>query len=163
MKHYHGTPLGGTRESVARFVVAANRFFLVPYGRDEDLPIVADQSCGFCVDNGAFSAWKSGNPITNWQGYYNWCRDLQRNPRFDFAIIPDVIDGTEEQNKALFAEWFQRCKTERGIIEGAAVWHMHESVEYLDYLIRMGGRVLCIGSSGDHATPGTERWHERMA
>jgi hypothetical protein len=162
MKHYHGTPLGGTRDSVARFIAAGRRHFLVPYSRDEDLPIVAESSAGFCVDNGAFTAWKSGKPVTNWNGYYKWCLDWHRNPRFDFAIIPDVIDGTEEENRALLAEWFQRTKSGHGWVRGAPVWHLHESIDYLKHCLRHFD-IVCLGSSGQYATPGTTEWHNRMA
>jgi len=89
MIHYHGTPLGGTRESVARFVSSGTRHFLVPFMRQEDLPVVAEASCGFCLDNGAFSAWKSGKPITDWEPYYRWVSQWALHPRFAFAIIPD--------------------------------------------------------------------------
>ena len=169
MRHYHGTPLGGTRDSVARFIASGNRHFLVPFPRHEDMPIVSESSCGFCLDNGAFSAWKSGHPITDWSPYYEWCLKWSSNPRFDFAIIPDVVDGTEEENNKLFGEWFKRCRlvdngkfgSGIGFVEGAPVWHMHESLDRLEYL--MGhSRIVCIGSSGEWPNPGTTSWHKRM-
>lgn len=162
MKHYHGTPLGGTRESVGRFAVAQPRFFLVPFGRDEDLPVVAECSCGFALDNGAFSAWKSGTPITDWTQYYAWVLKWGRNPRFDFCIAPDVIEGTEDENDALYAEFFRKCKfAEGGWPEVAPVWHMHESTKRVKHLISHC-KILCIGSSGEFATVGTDAWHRRM-
>ena len=163
MKHYHGTPLGGTRESVAKFILAGKRHFLVPHPRCEDMPIVADQSCGFILDNGAFSAWKSGTPITDWKPYYDWCKEWHQNPRFEFAIIPDVIDGDEDANRELFGQWFKgvRLPTPYGWVEGAPVWHMHESMDQLRYFMSHS-RTICIGSSGDYATPGTPNWHRRM-
>ena len=163
MRHYHGTPLGGTRDSVARFIAAGNRHFLVPHGRPEDLPIVAEVSCGFCLDNGAFTAWKQGQPITNWQPYYRWCKEWSRNPRFDFAIVPDVIDGTEQENRQLFAQWFVHCKRDDGsVIPYATVWHLHESLEYLEFLMTHAD-IVCVGSSGKWSNPGTESWHGRMS
>ena len=161
MRHYHGTPLGGTRDSVARFMAAAGRHFLVPFGRDEDLPIVSEMSCGFCLDNGAFTAWKKGEPITDWKPYYSFCKEWHQNPRFDFAIIPDVIDGDEDQNRELIGQWFKGCKVDKGWVEGSPVWHMHESMDYLKYLIDHF-RVISIGSSGEYQSPGTTKWHIRM-
>lgn len=163
MRHYHGTPLGGTRDSVARFIASGRRCFLVPYPRPEDLPIIADSSAGFILDNGAFSAWKSGKPITDWSGYYQWCREWHQHPRFDFAIIPDVIDGSEADNDSLIIEWHKRTRVNGiGWIDGAPVWHLHESLERLERIIGHC-RVLCLGSSGDYATIGTESWNRRMA
>lgn len=163
MKHYHGTPFGGTRESVARFVTASPRHFLVPFGRDEDLPIIAESSAGFCLDNGAFTAWKQGKEI-RWADYADWCKVWCRNPRFDFAIIPDVIDGDEDENNQLFGKWFKWAKLDEGCgwIEGAPVWHMHESMTRLKYLMDHA-KIVCIGSSGDYDTPGTGKWHAKMA
>lgn len=163
MKHYHGTPLGGTRESVARFINSGNRFFLIPFPRPEDLGIVLDSSCGFILDNGAFSAWKSGNPVLNWQPYYDWCLSLALHPRFDFAIIPDVIDGTEKENDRLVQQWFSKCRLPHdGWVDGAPVWHLHESLERLERLMKFH-RVVCLGSSGQFANPGSEGWQRRMA
>ena len=163
MRHYHGTPLGGTRDSIAAFMRAAPRCFLVPFPRQEDLGIVLDQSAGFILDNGAFTAWRSGNPVTNWQPYYDWCLSLAQHPRFDFAIIPDVIDGTEKQNDNLIQQWGSKCRLPHfGWVDGAPVWHMHESMDRLERLMRFH-RVICIGSSGDYSTPGTDAWHDRMA
>ena len=45
---------------------------MIPWVRDEDLPVAAEVCQSFCLDNGAFSAWKSGEPISDWSGYYEW-------------------------------------------------------------------------------------------
>lgn len=66
MIHYHGTPAGGTRDDAARFL--RGRHALVPWVRDEDIGTVAEVCQSFMLDNGAFSAWKSGEPITDWGG-----------------------------------------------------------------------------------------------
>lgn len=63
--------------------------------------------------------------MTDWTNYYAWVATLMRHPGFDFAVIPDVIDGDEEQNDALVNEW----PLPRWI--GSPVWHMHESIERL--------------------------------
>ena len=34
--------------------------------------MAAEVCQSFCLDNGAFSAWQSGAPITDWSGYYAW-------------------------------------------------------------------------------------------
>jgi hypothetical protein len=62
-------------------------------------------------------------------------------PACDFAVVPDVIDGTEADNDALLTEW------PLGRFFGAPVWHMHETLERLERMASDWPR-LCIGSSG---------------
>lgn len=163
MTHYHGTPCGGTRSEVARFL--AGRHALVPWVRSEDIGTAAEVCQSFCLDNGAFTAWKSGKPIEDWSGYYDWVKLWYRHPGFDFAIIPDVIDGSEVDNENLIAEW-QKSSFQKGhpklVAAGVPVWHLHESLERLDRLVRLWPRVA-LGSSGQWATPGTDGWWRRMA
>ena len=118
---------------------------------------MAEYSCGFCVDNSAFSAWKQGVGV-NWREHADFVMEWHRHPRFHFALIPDVIDGTEEENDELLNKWHKWTKCR---VESVPVWHLHESLERL-------GRLMCgfprvaLGSSGEYQTPGTERWHQRM-
>lgn len=151
MIHYHGTPCGGPREQVARFL--RGRHALVPFVRPEDIATAADECQSFCVDNGAFTAWKQGVTI-NWQEYYDFCDQWHRHPAFDWAIIPDVIDGTEDENDALLDQW-------PGHIEGVPVWHMGESLERLERLCSWPR--MAIGSSGDYAVVGDDKWWHRMS
>ena len=148
---YHGTPFGGDRAGVARFL--SGRHALIPFPRQEDCAIAFDVCQTVVFDNGAFSAWKQGDPVTDWAGYYEWCNEWHRHPSFAWAIIPDVIDGSEGDNDALLDEW-------PGHIEGVPVWHLHESFERLERLCSW--TRLCIGSSGKYATTGTPQWMARM-
>lgn len=158
MIHYHGTPCGGRRIDVANFL--AGRHALIPWLRNEDLPVAAEVCQSFCMDNGAFSAWRSGEPISDWSGYYEWVNEWRKHPAFDFAIVPDVIDGTESDNDELLTEW--RTNMWRAEQVGAPVWHLHESLGRLEDLVRQWPRV-CLGSSGEFATPQTEKWWRRIA
>ena len=97
----------------------------------DQLSLAIDVCQSFAVDNGAFSAWKSGNPVTDWSEYYAWVAEIHRAPSFDFAVIPDVIDGDEEANDALLREWPWQA---RHANVGAPVWHMHESIARLEHL-----------------------------
>lgn len=160
MIHYHGTPCGGTRAEAIRFL--AGRHALVPWGNAEDLPAVAEACQSFCVDNGAFSAWKSGKALERWGDYYKFCREWSRHPAFDWAIIPDVIDGDEAANDELIKEW-DRQMWHPHYVQGVPVWHLHESLERLHRLATGAYRRIAIGSSGTWATPGTEGWWNRMA
>jgi hypothetical protein len=151
---YHGTPCGATREDVARFL--KNRHALISFYRPEDIGTAAEVCQSFCVDNGAFSAWKNKETIC-WEGYYDFVRTWYRHPAFDFAFIPDVIDGTECDNNELVHQWPLELR-----FIGVAVWHMHESIDRLRWLCEKFERVA-LGSSGDYATVGTQKWWNRMS
>lgn len=150
MIHYHGTPIGGKRARADEF--ASGRFLLVPWKRPEDLERASELSRGFIIDNSAFSFWATGER-PDWSEYVSWCRDISRSPRFHFALIPDVIDGTEAENDELIANWSVE-------IAGCPVWHLHESLDRLDGLLRWGR--VAIGSSGQWPTPGVGDWWQRM-
>lgn len=126
------------------------------YAHADQLHIAAEVCQSFAVDNGAFSAWKKGEPVRDWAGYYEWAATCKRLPACDFAVIPDVIDGGEADNDALLAEW----PLPRWF--GAPVWHMHESLARLERLAAAFPRV-CIGSSGEFATIGTAAWWGQIA
>lgn len=157
MIKYHGTPCGGRREDVARFL--AGRHAMVPFEHDkndaEDVCTAAEVCDNFVVDNGAFSAWRSGNAVTDWSAYYAFVDEWRRHQAFEWAVIPDVIDGDETANDDLLADWpFEEC--------GVPVWHLNESIGRLERLVAAYPRVA-LGSSGEFADPGTRAWWGRMA
>lgn len=153
MKHYHGLPI---TPATAAFeaIHAGHAFVCHTYLQQAGMAFALCQS--FALDNGAFPAWLKGVPIEDWTPYYEWVRSLCRHPGFDFAVIPDVIDGNESQNDALVDEW------PLGKIAGAPVWHMHESLDRLRKLCEQWPRV-CLGSSGEYKTPGSQLWWQRMS
>ncbi|WP_420997612.1 hypothetical protein ACKI2N_012440 [Cupriavidus sp. 30B13] len=151
--HYHGTPIGGTRQDVARFLMG--RHALVPYPRQDDMGVVAEVCQSFVLDNGAFSIWRKGGTL-DVEGYTAWVRQWYRHPGFDWALIPDVIGGTEGENDALLDAWPADL-----VPHGVPVWHLHESTDRLARLAQ-GWRVVALGSSGEWATPGTRAWWVRM-
>lgn len=157
MIHYHGTPI--TPDGAANKALSGGHAF-VSFYRPDQLGLALDVCQSFAVDNGAFSAWRSGKPITDWSRYYSWIAELHRYPSFDFAVIPDVIDGDETANDSLLAEWPWRG-TPKGAMVGAPVWHMHEQIDRLCRLVMEWPRV-CIGSSGQFATVGDSKWWGRM-
>jgi hypothetical protein len=67
----------------------------------------------------------------------------KNHPGFDFAIIPDVIDGGEAENEALLDEW------PHGDFYGVPVWHMNESDDRFIRLCNEYPRVA-IGSCGEY-------------
>ena len=149
MIHYHGTPITPRSE----LQKMAGRSFCVPFSDPRDLVTAHNIGQSVMLDNGAFSAWRRGISI-NWMDYYGWAE-----PWLDYhttwAVIPDVIDGTEEDNDQLVLEWPFGGN-------GSPVWHLHESLDRLRWLCDTWSRI-CFGSSGDYATPGTDSWHHRVA
>lgn len=155
MIHYHGLPI--TPAVCAVRAIAGGHAF-VSFRHSEQLSLATQLCQSFAVDNGAFSAWRSGEPVEDWEPYYNWVKTVYRHPAFDFAVIPDVIDGGEKENDALVEEW-PWTKTTPWV--GAPVWHMHESPGRLRRLAEQFPRV-CIGSSGRFSQIGTGEWWGRM-
>lgn len=156
MKHFHGTPIGGTRVAAGQF--ARGRFLLIPWKRPEALTIAMELSAGFMVDNSAYSFWKNSEK-PQWHEYIKWCKAICRHPRFEFAIIPDVIDGDEQANDELIRLW-DKLAWHPVYVRGVPVWHMHEPLSRLSRFSRY--RTIAIGSSGEYATPGVGGWWERM-
>lgn len=154
MIHYHGLPI--TPVEVASEVISGSHAF-VSFKNPEQLLLAVELSQSFSVDNGAFSFWVKGEPVTDWTDYYKFIADVSLFPNFDFAVIPDVIDGDEEVNDELCYEWCNKFQPHIG----APVWHLHESFERLQRLIQLFPRI-CLGSSGDYKTIGTHHWFNRM-
>lgn len=152
MIHYHGLPI--TPMTAAEVAVRAGHAF-VSFAHPQQMGLAVAVCQSFALDNGAFSAWRAGLPVADWSGYYEFAQAGLRQPACDFAVIPDVIDGTEADNDALveawpLARWF-----------GAPVWHLHESLGRLARLSVEWPRI-CIGSSGEFAQIGTSAWWRRM-
>lgn len=153
MIHYHGLPI--TPATAAIKAVESGHAF-VSFAHPEQLNVAVEVCQSFAIDNGAFSAWKSGSPITDWSEFYKWAESCKRIPSCDFAVIPDVIDGSESDNDALLAEW----PLPKWF--GAPVWHLHESFDRLERMANDYPRI-CLGSSGEYATIGTQQWWQRIA
>lgn len=153
MIHYHGLPI--TPATAACKAVEAGHAF-VSFAHSDQINVAIEMCQSFAIDNGAFSAWRQGKPIINWQPFYDWALDCKKIPSCDFAVIPDVIDGNESDNDALLRDcplpsWF-----------GAPVWHLHESLDRLEKLANTYLRV-CFGSSGEFSSIGTIKWWERIS
>lgn len=152
MIHYHGGPISPVE---AAMTVWKGRHALISWRHPEQIGLAADICQSFVLDNGAFSAWKAGEPVTDWNAYYRWTEHWLKHPGCDWAVIPDVIDGTEEDNDRLITEW------PHGHYLGVPVWHLHEP---LDRLLRLGEDWprVALGSSGKYSTPGSGIWWARM-
>ena len=148
MIHYHGTPM----TPMSAMLELAGRNFCVSHAAPQDLARAHLIGQSVMLDNGAFSAWKSGK-ATNWEGFYKWCDPWLDCPT-TWAVIPDVIDaGTQEQD-ALLREWPHGHK-------GAPVWHMDEPIARLLRLCDEWPRV-CIGSTAEFAVVMSDAWCRKM-
>ncbi len=155
MIHYHGTPITPTAVA-AHFL--PRRHALVSFEYQQQMALVAEVCQSFILDNGAYSKWKAGEGVVDIAAYAAFVRTWERHPGFDFALIPDVIDGSEFDNDKMIAAWtcgqHMRCPS-------VPVWHLHESIGRLEYLARTYPRIA-LGSSGKWETPGTPEWWQRM-
>lgn len=148
--HYHGGPI---TPATCALEAWTGRHAFVSYAAPMQMTLAAEVTQSFALDNGAFSFWKAKKPV-NWPGYYAWVAKWRTHPGFDFAVVPDVIEGSEEANDALAEEWpFDRH-------EGAVVWHVNESLVRLRRLAETWPRV-CIGSSGEWDVSTPKRFLER--
>lgn len=138
MIHYHGGPI--TPETCALRAWSGRHAF-VSFAHPSQIELAASVCQSFALDNGAFSLWKAGKAV-NWYGYYQWSEKWLRHPACDWAIIPDVIGGTEDENDALIAEW------PHGPSQGVPVWHLNESAERLARLCHSFPRVA-LGSAAE--------------
>jgi hypothetical protein len=146
--HYHGTPI--TPRS--KLLELAGRCFCVSYADGRDVEVAHEIGQSVMLDNGAFSFWKTGKPV-DWDGFYEWAEPWLEH-HTTWAVVPDVIDGDEADNNRLLHAWPYANK-------GAPVWHMHEDIDRLLRLCDWWPRV-CIGSSGQYAAVGDDRWHRHM-
>lgn len=152
MIHYHGLPINPQTAGTTA-VCGGHAFITAVDPHPLGMAVAVCQS--FAIDNGAFSAWRSGRPIKDWSSFYQWAAMCKRIPACDFAVVPDVIDGSEADNDALLHEW----PLPKWF--GAPVWHMHESLKRLERMLADWPRI-CIGSSAEFSTIGTDAWWKQM-
>lgn len=138
MIHYHGGPI--TPETCALRAWSGRHAF-VSFAHPQQIDLAASITQSFALDNGAFSMWKADKP-TDWPAYYAWCAEWLRHPSCDWAIIPDVIGGTEAENDALLLEWPHGHR-------GVPVWHLNESIDRLERLAARWPRVA-LGSAAEY-------------
>lgn len=149
MLHYHG--IAGVGPKFLATVFPGKHAF-VSFAEPGNLANVAGICSSFAMDNGAFTSWKQKKKF-DFAGFREWVEEWRRHPAYDWHLIPDVIDGDEEQNRKLVEGWT--------LPGGVPVWHMHESLEFLADLCSSFERVA-IGSSGAYSTVATAKWWQRI-
>jgi hypothetical protein len=149
--HFHVTPVGGSKEMARTFL--RNRYALVSIEYPTEVDIVKEVCKGYIIDNGAYTAWRNKRFI-DFKKYINFI-EQHRTDRLMWAFIPDVIDGTVEENDNL-------CKAWPSHLPGVPVYHLHEPI---DRLVRLAAQysIVALGSSGNYATPGVQKWWKRIS
>jgi len=147
--HYHGTPI--TPLSVLESL--AGKSFCVSYAHPANVKRCHEIGQSVMLDNAAFTIWKQGGKLDP-AGFYAWAKPWLDCPT-TWGVIPDVIDGSE------FDNWDLAMECPFPVQKMAPVWHLHESLDYLNILVNRWPRV-CFGSSGQFAEVGTPQWHDRI-
>lgn len=155
MIHYHGGPVTPNTAAIALW---ERRHAMVSFAHPDQVALAAEVCQSFAIDNGAFSMWKSG-AVPDWEEYADWVAKWAGHPGFDFAIIPDVIDGKEKENDALITWWYSEPRR----FQSCPVWHMHESLDRLKTLSYLYPWRVALGSTKQYATVGTVEWWARMS
>ncbi len=148
MIHYHGTPI----TPISALLELHGRHFCVSHAAPQDVERCHHIGQSVMLDNGAFSAWKTGKAV-NWAGYYQWT-DRWLDCPTTWAVIPDVITGSEDDQDNLISQWPHGQR-------GVPVWHMHESLDRLVRLTHEWPKV-CVGSSAQYAKVLSPVWVSRM-
>lgn len=102
-------------------------------------------------DNGAFSMFTRKRPV-DWNRYYDWLQTRLAHPHW--AVVPDVIDGDEDMQRELVAQWPYPPSI------SAPVWHMGLSLDYLAELSDNWPRI-CFGSTAQFWDVGGDDWARR--
>lgn len=153
MIHYHGGPI---TPDTAALKAWKGRHAFISFAHSRQISLATEICQSFALDNGAFTVWKkAGKNKIDWSDYYDFVARWKNHPGFDFAIIPDVIDGGEAENEALLDEW------PHGDFLGVPVWHMNESDERFIRLCHEYPRVA-IGSCGEYDVKSPRKAVARM-
>lgn len=148
MIHYHGTPITPR----TKLLEMKGRHFCVSYADPRDIETCLEIGQSLMMDNGAFTAYTKGKPLDE-SGFHEWCEQYLCAP--NWAVIPDVIGGSVDEQRALINKWaFPKDLS-------APVWHLHLPIDWLLELCDCFPKV-CLGSSGDFWQIGTRKWTQRM-
>jgi len=148
MLHYHGTPLTPRSE----LMTMAGEHFCVSFWTPTDIDVCVSIGQSVMLDNGAFSAFTHNKPFDK-KGFTAWVEKYLGHPHW--AVIPDVIDGPIEDQKAMCKEWPYPKEL------SAPVWHMGLPI---DYLLELADEYpkICLGSTAQYWQIKSPAWCARM-
>jgi hypothetical protein len=165
MIRYHGGPI--TPESAA-LAAWKRAHAMISFANADQTELAFACADSVALDNGAWPLFVAGKGEIDIEAYASWVTTWCRHPAFDWCLIPDKIDGGEEENESMMRRFSARLARELGVHENACrslqvpVWHMHESIDKIKRLAKEWARVA-IGSSGDFVTIGTPKWWGRIS
>ena len=148
MIHYHGTPI----TPMSELSKMAGKHFCVSFEDHRDIDWCVKNGQSVMLDNGAFSAFTKGKTI-DFKAYEEWIEPYLYPP--NWAIIPDVIDGSVEEQKELM-KMFSHLPNHLV----SPVWHMSLPINWLLELADNFPR-FCFGSSGKYWKVGSSVWCRR--
>lgn len=157
MIHYHGTPFSHRGES---HLALQGKHAMVTYADPGPIEMVGELCQSFTIDNGAFSVWKKGGEL-DLKGFSEFISSWYQHPGFDWYCMPDVIEGSDDENAELRGQWSLLVNSKIWGL-GVPIWHMHEKISTLERLVNNFPRVA-LGSSGEYAVVGNSAWWGRMA
>ena len=151
MIHYHGSPLSGSTDQQTEFY--RNRHVLLSWATFCPNHVPITEVCSsFCIDNGAYSFWGKNIPV-QWQDFYNFLDKWIHHPRFDFFLIPDVIDGAPQLNDDLI----HICRYPE---HGVPIFHVGEPLERLEKFLEKGFKRIAIGTTKGYELKSLNFWNE---
>ena len=130
----------------------AGKCFCVSFANRADADWCLSHGQSVMWDNGAFTFYRKGGAL-DVSAYEKWLEPRLAHPHW--CVVPDVIDGTQEQQQALVAAWTRPRDL------SAPVWHLGLSIDWLLALSDSWPRV-CFGSSGQYWQVGSAAWERRV-
>ena len=129
----------------------AGKHFCVSFTHPGDADWCLTHGQSVMWDNGAFSTFTAGKTFDP-DAFAAWVEPRLGHPHW--AVVPDVIDGTVEEQCAMIAAW----PHPRAL--SAPVWHMGLP---LDWLLELAGEWprICFGSTAQYWQVGSETWERR--
>lgn len=146
MIHYHGTPFTPKNERQKM----AGKNFCVSFAHPADADWCMENGQSVMWDNGAFSLRGKGGLDAD--AFARWVEPRLGHPHW--AVVPDVIDGTEAQQRELVSAWPHPREL------SAPVWHMGLDIGYLIELAESWPRI-CFGSTKQYWQVGSDAWERR--
>lgn len=160
MIHFHGGPITPIDAAVTLWT---RRHAMVSFEYPSQTALAFEICQTVRQDCGAFTKFQQGKGKVDLPAYADWVLEWIRHPANHGHLIPDDITGDDSDNDKLISQWLQHMPRISG---GIPVWHLHESLDRLKYLITcVESRVfpeIAIGSSGQWSDPGTDAWWIRI-
>ena len=152
MIRYHGGPITPEPAAIAAW---RDGHAMISFANPGQVALAFEVAGSVALDNGAFPIHQRGDGAIDVPAYLEWVEHWRRHPAFDWCLMPDIIDGTEEENDDLIEKWPLSADF------STPVWHMHEPTSRLKSMVEWFPRVA-IGSSGEFWNVGSDRWWIRM-